>query len=286
MSYMKVLRSKDAEFAGKLKKVDRGYLTSSGKSSKCWEFQGTAFANGYGRVYKKDSSEVKAHRYSFLLTKGKIGKKNGKSLLVLHKCDNRPCCNPNHLYTSDHRRNMDDMIERNRQAKGEANARATKTEHDAAFIKMMVALNFPYRAIAEIMGSSKSTVAKFGPGCNSWAHVSPMNMDVDTIQRYFKQRAAQGQRLFKTQVSAAGTSSSNRHTTVAVIRAFVEIAGQIKTADALNSSRKKLRALLEHTDTTEVEVSISTGDFRVFSGQKTVTPAVVLKLLQASKYTR
>jgi hypothetical protein len=30
--------------------------------------------------------------------------------LILHKCDNRTCCNPDHLFTGSHQDNLDDMI--------------------------------------------------------------------------------------------------------------------------------------------------------------------------------
>ena len=39
-------------------------------------------------------------------------------LVVRHTCDNRICVNPEHLEVGTHQDNMDDMVRRNRQAKG------------------------------------------------------------------------------------------------------------------------------------------------------------------------
>lgn len=294
MSHAKVLQKKDPEFFAKLKKVHRGFISPSGVPSSCWEFTGTLFENGYGRVYEKDVApgETKAHRYSFILAKGKIGKgkvgkHKGKTLYILHKCDNRVCCNPNHLYAADHRQNMDDMIERNRQAVGVSNARATKTELDAAFIKLMISLGFSYLAIGEIIGISKSSVSKFKQGSRTWQHISPMPLKRMSILAYIKARHAEGLPLTSSRIALAkGTSSASKQTTVGAIRNFVDIVGQVKVAEALNSTRKKIRTLLEKPDEVEVEVNLASGDFQIFHGERSLTPGDIIQLLQDSKYVR
>lgn len=59
----------------------------------CHDWTASICSNGYGSfcIYSITHS---AHRFAWLLTKGEIPE--GK--LVLHRCDNKLCCNPNHLY--------------------------------------------------------------------------------------------------------------------------------------------------------------------------------------------
>lgn len=51
-----------------------------------------------------------AHRLSYELYNGRISK--GK--IILHKCDNRSCVNPNHLSLGSHKDNSDEKILRER----------------------------------------------------------------------------------------------------------------------------------------------------------------------------
>lgn len=79
------------------------------KSESCWDWIASVDRIGYGSFGFKGKTE-KAHRVSFLLCKGDIP--NGSC--VLHKCDNRKCVNPEHLYLGDMKRNMKDKMERRR----------------------------------------------------------------------------------------------------------------------------------------------------------------------------
>ncbi|MCA1589173.1 MAG: HNH endonuclease [Acidobacteria bacterium] len=79
------------------------------KTDGCWLWLRNTDAGGYG-VFKSVIKSVKAHRFAYELAKGAFD----PSWLVLHKCDNPPCVNPDHLFLGTHADNTRDKIAKNR----------------------------------------------------------------------------------------------------------------------------------------------------------------------------
>ena len=74
------------------------------KTDGCWEWT-AGMSHGYGAI-GQDGYMMLAHRVSWVLYRGPIP----DGMLVLHKCNNRSCVNPDHLYVGDYSDNMRDTV--------------------------------------------------------------------------------------------------------------------------------------------------------------------------------
>jgi hypothetical protein len=82
----------------------------------CWLWPGKPHKKtGYGRAYAGDGVYTGAHRVAWMLVNGPIS----DGLFVLHKCDNRRCCNPDHLFLGTAADNAHDRDAKGRGASGE-----------------------------------------------------------------------------------------------------------------------------------------------------------------------
>jgi hypothetical protein len=95
------------------------------KAEGCWPYLGASIPDGYGWVSWR-GTQMGAHRVAWILTHGEIP----KGMHVLHRCDNRRCVNPDHLFLGTHLDNMADMYSKGRNTRG-ALAKAKITEAQA-----------------------------------------------------------------------------------------------------------------------------------------------------------
>lgn len=90
---------------------DRAYIAASTTITQngCWEWIFNKNHKGYGQL-TKHGKRIKAHRLSYEAFHGPIP----DGLMVLHSCDNPPCCNPAHLRVGTAKDNMADAVKRGR----------------------------------------------------------------------------------------------------------------------------------------------------------------------------
>jgi hypothetical protein len=137
------------------------------KSSGCWNWKGFIAPNGYGRI-KFKGQQSNAHRFAWIAYNGEIP----EGLFVCHHCDNKKCCNPEHLFLGAHQDNMDDgkAKKRFRSLAGEAHGMHTLTNDDIWYIRAKRAKGWRQVRIAAVLGIHSGTVSRILNG-KRWAHL-------------------------------------------------------------------------------------------------------------------
>ena len=160
------------------KDIER-FWSKVNKNGDCWEWD-SCMRSGYG-AFKLNGKSVSAHRISWIMANGDIPDGMG----ILHKCNNRCCVNPAHLYVGTQKDNVRDAIAigahkmftavdaikayRSRPI-GSRVGPSKLTENDVRKIRTLRDGGLTYRKIAGFYGIDHTTVISLIKG-ETWGHV-------------------------------------------------------------------------------------------------------------------
>lgn len=131
--------------------------------SGCWNWVGWLSENGYGR-FEVNKKKVYGHRYSYHTLVHPLSEGD----VVMHKCDNRKCVNPEHLVVGTHSDNHADMVSKGRNAKGTSHGISKLTETDVINICKSKSTQ---RKLAKDYGVSQTAVWSIKTG-RCWSHLT------------------------------------------------------------------------------------------------------------------
>lgn len=129
-----------------------------GAPDECWEWQRGRTKLGYGKM-QANKKPVGAHRVACELAHGPIP----DGMVVMHSCDNPPCCNPAHLSIGTYKDNGRDMNIKGRMSR-KLNA------DDIVAMRNSYAQGTSLQSLAEHFNISDSQVCNIVHGLR-WNHV-------------------------------------------------------------------------------------------------------------------
>jgi hypothetical protein len=139
----------------------------------CWEWHRALTGAGYGN-YWAHGKWILAHRFAWERLHGPIP----EGLHACHRCDNRKCVNPEHLFLGSQLENIKDMDRKGRRRtvnnplRGEAHQLAKVTEKDVLRIRALWAGGgLTQRSIAKEYGLSFGQTCRILKG-QRWAHLA------------------------------------------------------------------------------------------------------------------
>ena len=151
----------------------RGY--EPGEPEECWIWQGTITAAGYG-VLNRKKTLFYTHRLAWIVhnsggdldPEGLDDYDNLEGHVILHKCDNPPCVNPNHLLIGNQSDNANDAVEKGRWNSEDRSKRLG--DEKVKEIRYLIQLGVPATNLAKRFNVHHQTILDIKHG-RTWKHV-------------------------------------------------------------------------------------------------------------------
>jgi hypothetical protein len=133
------------------------------KSDGCWIWKGSINRGGYGKI----GTNSTAHRRAYEYRNGEIP----QGISVCHKCDNRLCVNPDHLFLGTRKDNSRDMVSKGREAKGSKVGTSKLNEEKVLEIRRLRIDGWKIKDLCEKFGVHPGNIQYICKN-KSWKHVS------------------------------------------------------------------------------------------------------------------
>lgn len=137
-----------------------------GAESECWEWPHGLTTGGYAILVHHYERQY-VHRLSYEYHVGPIP----AGLFVCHRCDNRRCCNPNHLFLGTAADNNADMVEKGRHRpnprRGTSHRLAKLDDEKVRYIRSSTKTG---RSLAEELGVAETLISRVRKR-QCWPHV-------------------------------------------------------------------------------------------------------------------
>jgi hypothetical protein len=134
----------------------------------CWVYTGRVGKSGYGYISYKGTQKI-LHRLVWELTHGTIGTWRQQ---VCHKCDNRLCYNPDHLFLGTNAENQKDKANKGRAARlqGIKNGRRVLTNEQVLEIRSLYELGMTQADLMRKYGVAQSLIWRIVRR-KAWNHI-------------------------------------------------------------------------------------------------------------------
>lgn len=123
----------------------------------CWEWKASTRSDGYGQIQKgkRGAGIMPSHRTSWEIHYGKIE----NNFHVCHRCDNKLCVNPNHLFLGTNADNMADKKKKGLQMRGEGCPSSKLTENDVIKIRELFRQGYSQTKLSKMFGVVQSNIS-------------------------------------------------------------------------------------------------------------------------------